>query len=35
MVEHLAERGEPFVKNGKLMPRPERFLYSPHYPQPA
>jgi arylsulfatase len=35
MIEHLAERGEPFVINGKLMPRPERFLYSPHYPEPA
>ena len=35
MIDHLAERGEPFVKGGKLMTRPERFLYSPHYPQPA
>jgi len=35
MIEHLAERGEPFVKNGKLMARPKRFLHSPHYPQPA
>lgn len=35
MIEHLAERGEPFVKSGRLMTRPERFLHSPHYPQPA
>ncbi len=33
MVEHLAERGEPFVVNGDLSPRPERMLYSPHYPK--
>jgi choline-sulfatase len=35
MIEHLAERGEPFIKNGRLMPRPERFLYSPNYPRPV
>jgi choline-sulfatase len=33
MVEHLAERGAPFVANGDLAPRPERRLYSPHYPR--
>jgi choline-sulfatase len=33
MVEHLAERGEPFVKNGELALRPDRMLYSPHYPK--
>ena len=33
MVGHFAERGEPFVKNGKLMLRPKRMLYSPHYPK--
>jgi arylsulfatase A-like enzyme len=33
MTGHLSERGEPFVKNGKLAPRPEPFLYSPHYPK--
>ncbi len=33
LVEHFAERGEPFVKNGKLMLRPKRMLYSPHYPK--
>ncbi|MBN1346056.1 MAG: arylsulfatase [Phycisphaerae bacterium] len=32
MVEHFAERGEPFVRNGKLLERPRRILYSPHYP---
>ena len=33
MVNHLAERGEKFVKNGKLVLRPERYLYSPNYPE--
>jgi hypothetical protein len=28
-------RGEPFLRSGKLAPRPERFLYSPHYPKAA
>jgi arylsulfatase len=32
MVEHLAERGDKFVSNGKLALRPERQLYSPHHP---
>ncbi len=32
MIEALAERGAPFVVNGDLAPRPERMLYSPHYP---
>ena len=32
MVEHLSERGEPFVKDGELLPRPQSMLYSPHYP---
>ncbi len=35
MVEHLAERGEPFVVNGNLAPRPKSMLYSPHYPGAA
>ena len=34
LVKHFEERGEPFLKGGKLVPRPERFLYSPHYPKP-
>lgn len=32
MIEHLAERGEPFVVNGKLGARPESYLYSPNWP---
>jgi len=32
MVEHLSERGEFFVSNGRLNPRPERMLYSPNFP---
>ena len=32
MLEHLAERGEPFVKGGRLAVRPDPFLYSPHFP---
>ncbi|HXG23125.1 MAG TPA: sulfatase/phosphatase domain-containing protein, partial [Chthonomonadales bacterium] len=32
LLEHLAERGEPFVVRGDLALRPEPFLYSPHYP---
>lgn len=32
MVEHLAERGEKWVKDGKLVPRPQRILHSPNYP---
>lgn len=32
MVEHLEERGEPFVKDGQLLKRSEGFLYGPNYP---
>jgi arylsulfatase A-like enzyme len=32
LIDHLAIRGEPFVKDGKLALRPDRFLYSPNYP---
>ncbi len=32
LIDHLAERGEPFVKNGRLALRPKRMLYSPNYP---
>ncbi len=33
MVDHLSERGEPFVQDGKLVaPRPN-MLYSPHFPK--
>lgn len=33
MIEHLAERGESFVKNNQLMTRSETMLYSPNYPK--
>ena len=33
MVDHLTERGETFVKGGKLMVRETTLLYSPNYPQ--
>ena len=32
LVAHFEERGEPFLKNGQLAPRPDRMLYSPNYP---
>jgi arylsulfatase len=35
MVEHLSERGEPYVVDGDLGIRPKRGLYSPHYPRAA
>ena len=31
MVEHLSERGEEFVKDGKLVVRKTTMLYSPNY----
>ncbi|MGH9627077.1 MAG: sulfatase-like hydrolase/transferase, partial [Bryobacteraceae bacterium] len=33
LIEHLSERGKPFVVNGKLGLRPERQQYSPLYPR--
>jgi arylsulfatase len=33
LVNHLAIRGDRFVKNGKLALRPESYLYSPNYPK--
>ena len=33
MVNHLAERGEAFVKDGKLRIRKEAMLYGPNYPR--
>ena len=33
MVDHLAERDETFVKDGKLVVRETTMLYSPNYPQ--
>lgn len=35
LVDHFAERGEPFLKGGKLAPRPESMLKSPHFPSAA
>lgn len=32
MVVHLAERGEEWVKDGKLVIREENVVYSPNYP---
>jgi arylsulfatase A-like enzyme len=34
MIEHLAERGEKWVSSGRLVPRPQSILHSPHYPKP-
>ena len=33
MVEHLQERGEPFVKDGWLLRRPQGTVRSPNYPK--
>lgn len=33
MIEHLSERGEEWVKDGKLVIREKSLLYSPNYPQ--
>ena len=35
MVKHFAERGDKFVKDGELVVRSERMLYSPLYPDKA
>ncbi|HOW19013.1 MAG TPA: hypothetical protein PLC79_08250, partial [Phycisphaerae bacterium] len=35
MVEHLSERGEAFVKDGRLVAPRKDMLYSPRFPQPA
>lgn len=35
MAEHLSERGEEWVKDGKLIVRDKNMLYSPHYPSPG
>ncbi|MEW6237958.1 MAG: arylsulfatase [Candidatus Omnitrophota bacterium] len=32
MIEHLAQRGEEWVKNGTLVLRPKNHLYSPNFP---
>ncbi len=33
MVAHLSERGEGFVKDGKLVRREKTMLYSPNFPK--
>ena len=33
MVNHLSERGEEWVKDGKLVIREKAQLYSPNYPK--
>ena len=33
MIGHLSERGEAFVRDGKLVRREKTMLYSPHYPK--
>ena len=33
MIAHLSERGDGFVKDGKLVVREETMLYSPHFPE--
>lgn len=33
MIEHLSERGEDWVKDGKLVIRNKTMLYSPNYPK--
>lgn len=35
LVSHFAERGEPYLRNGGLSPRPEGTLYSPGFPPAA
>ncbi|MGC8862495.1 MAG: arylsulfatase [Armatimonadota bacterium] len=32
MVKHLSERGEEYVRDGKLVPRPQRIVYGPMFP---
>ncbi len=32
LTDHLAERGERFIKHGRLALRPDSMLYSPNYP---
>ena len=32
LIDHFAERGEPFLKNGKLGLRPEGMPHSPNFP---
>lgn len=32
MVDHLSERGDAWVKDGKLVIRQENIIFSPNYP---
>lgn len=34
LAEHLSERGEEWVRDGKLQTRTTTLLYSPHFPKP-
>jgi arylsulfatase A-like enzyme len=33
LIEHFAERGEPFLKNGELGLRPKAMMNGPHFPR--
>ena len=33
LVSHFEERGVPYLRGGRLNPRPEGLLHSPHFPQ--
>jgi len=33
LIDHFSERGEPFLKNGKLGLRPEGLMLSPNFPK--
>ena len=33
LIDHFSERGEPFLKNGKLALRPEGLMLSPNFPK--
>jgi arylsulfatase A-like enzyme len=32
LISHFAERGEPFIRDGKLARRPKPVMHSPHFP---
>ena len=33
MIRHLSERGEEFVKDGRMVVKEKSMLYAPHYPE--
>jgi len=35
LIAHLSERGEAYVKDGRMVPRPQNMALSPHFPQPS